>query len=269
MASDLLASKIHAPQPGHGHVARPRLAERIGRLLDARVTLVSAPAGFGKTTLVADWLATTTATVAWVSLDPSDDDPRTFWRYVLASLEAALPGVGQQAIAQLGRPDVAIRATLTTLLNDLSVVAADVVLVLDDYHRIGSADVHEAIGFLVDHLPPRVHLVITTRSDPPLPLARLRARGQLVEIRAADLRFTSEETAAYLGGPMGLELDARDLAVLETRTEGWIAALQLAALSMQGRDDPTTFIRDFAGDDRYIEPYPSLVHEACSAQARR
>ncbi len=243
MTSPLLDAKIHVPGRRRGLVARPRLVERLRR--GTALTLVSAPAGFGKTTLLADWLAGGRP-AAWLSLDERDNDPTVFWTYVVAALGAVAPLSPFQPPAD---------SALTTLVNDLGEVRDDIVLVLDDYHLIDAREVHDGVAFLLEHLPPRVHLVIAGRADPALPLARLRGRGELTELRAADLRFTSEEAAAYLTGAMGLELTERDVTALEGRTEGWIAALQLAALSMQGRGDVTGFIDGFAGDDRYIVDY--------------
>jgi LuxR family maltose regulon positive regulatory protein len=231
------------------------------------LVLVSAPAGFGKTTLLTDWLTGAEAggrSVAWLSLDQRDDDPASFWTYVLAALRTAVPGIGADAHALLQSPQWSTEAVLATLLNDLSALSDDVVLVLDDYHVIESGDVHDGVTFLLDHLPAQIHLVIATRADPPLPLARLRARGELVEVRAADLRFTQGEAAAYLQDVMGLTLTALEVAALEGRTEGWIAALQLAALSMQDRDDVAGFIAGFAGDDRFVVDY--LVEEVLKRQ---
>ena len=190
------------------------------------------------------------------SLDRSDSDPASFWAYAIAALRTVAPGIGDSALAQLHalqRPP--IETVLTALLNDLAAITADIVLVLDDYHVIDAREVQDGMAFLLDHLPPRLHVVIASRADPALPLARLRARGELVEIRAADLRFTPDEAAAYLNEMMGLQLAAPDVAALERRTEGWIAALQLAALSMQGRADIAGFIAGFAGDDRYVVDY--------------
>ncbi len=204
--------------------------------------------------------------VAWVSLDLGDNHPGTFWTYVVAALQTVMPGVGTSALALLQSPRPApITAVLTTLINDLGATDSDLVLVLDDYHVIDAPEVQEGMAFLLDHLPPRLHLVIAGRADPVLPLARLRARAELVEVRAAGLRFTPEEAVAYLNGAMGLQLTAQDVAVLEGRTEGWIAALQLAALSMQGRDDVTEFIAGFAGDARYVVDY--LVEEVLQRQS--
>jgi LuxR family maltose regulon positive regulatory protein len=229
------------------------LRERIA-VRDAAVTLVSAAAGFGKTTLVAELVADRPR-AAWLSLDAADSEPTRFWTYVIEAIRTAVPDVGDQADALVRSPQPPIDAVVTTLLNELHDLADDLTLVLDDYHVIGGAAVHETLTFLVEHLPPTLCLVIASRADPPLPLAALRARGDLVEVRAADLRFTRDEAAAYLSDTMGLTLADSDVAALEERTEGWIAALQLAALSLQGRDDASTFVADFAGDDRFILDY--------------
>jgi LuxR family maltose regulon positive regulatory protein len=269
----LLETKFYVPQPRRGLVPRPRLCERLDRGAASKLVLVSAPAGFGKTTLLAEWLAAGPAAggerlVAWLSLDRGDSDPVSFWGYVIAALRAVAPGVGEGALALLGAPQPPpVEAVLTVLLNDLGAITAEIVLVLDDYHVIEAGEVQDAMVFWLDHLPPRLHVVIASRADPVLPLARLRARGELAEIRAAELRFTAAEAAAYLNERMGLALTARDVAVLEARTEGWIAALQLAALSMQGRADVAGFIAGFAGDDRYVVDY--LAEEVLARQPGR
>jgi len=268
LASPLLETKLYVPRPRRGLVARPRLSERLDRGAESKLTLISAPPGFGKTTLLAGWLAATPAgerSTTWLSLDHGDNQASSFWPYLIAALRTVAPGVGASALAILQEPQPPpIQTVLATLINELSAVPNDIVLVLDDYHLIDAHDIQDGMAFLLDHLPPRLHLVITTRADPALPLARLRARGELVEIRAADLRFTADEAARYLNGVMGLALTSRDVAALEGRTEGWIAALQLAALSMQGRDDIAGFIARFAGDDRYIVDY--LVEEVLQRQ---
>jgi len=208
---------------------------------------------------------TSQRSAAWLSLDKGDNDPASFWTYVIAALQTVAPGVGATALTVLQDPQpLPIPTVLTTLINDLGAIASDLVLVLDDYHVIEARDVQDGMEFLLDHLPPQLHLVIASRADPALPLARLRGRGELVEVRAADLRFTPEEAAAYLNEVMGLVLTTRDVAALEERTEGWIAALQLAALSMQGRDDIAGFLASFAGDDRYIVDY--LAEEVLQRQ---
>jgi LuxR family transcriptional regulator, maltose regulon positive regulatory protein len=266
MAGPLLETKLHVPRRPPGLVARPRLTERLSAGEPA-LTLVSAPAGFGKTTLLTERLAASSAAgrrVAWLSLDTSDNDPVVFWSYVIAALQTAAPGVGEPALALLGSPQPPIQTVLATLLNQLSALPEEVVLVLDDYHLIEGHQIQDQMAFLVEHLPGQLRLVIASRADPPWPLARLRGRGQLAEVRAAELRFTPEEAAAYLNQVMGLTLTAREVAALEGRTEGWIAALQLAALSLQGRDDAAGFIADFAGDDRYIVDY--LAEEVLARQ---
>jgi LuxR family maltose regulon positive regulatory protein len=263
----LLTTKLHAPRRRRGRVARPRLVERLRRGDEAALTLVSAPAGFGKTTVLGDWLsaaATADRSVAWLSLDGRDNDPALFWAYLVAAVQTAMPDVGAGALALLSSPQASAEAVVASLVNDLDAVPGDLVLVLDDYHVIESVEVHEGMAFMLEHLPVHVHLVIAGRADPPLPLARLRVRGELIELRAADLRFTPEEVAEYLTGSMGLVLSAGQVAALDSRTEGWIAALQLAALSMQGRADLTAFLTDFAGDDRYIVDY--LVEEVLQRQ---
>jgi LuxR family maltose regulon positive regulatory protein len=260
--------------PPRGLVPRPRLSQRLDRGTTSKLMLISAPAGFGKTTLLTEWLAAGPAgpaderLAAWLSLDRADNDPASFWTYVIAALQTVAPGVGESALTLLRAPQPPpIETVLTVLLNDLGAITGDIVLVLDDYHVIDARDVQDAMAFLLDHLPPRLHVVIASRTDPALPLARLRARGELVETRAAELRFTPDEAAAYLNEMMGLELTARDVAALEGRTEGWIAALQLAALSMQGRDDVAGFIAGFTGDDRYVVDY--LAEEVLQRQSDR
>jgi LuxR family maltose regulon positive regulatory protein len=261
----LLETKLYVPKSRPGLVPRPRLIERLDRGTASKLALVSAPAGFGKTTLLADWLATDERPAAWLSLDRSDNDPASFWAHVVSALQSVSPKVGESTLALLQESQPPpIEHVLTPLLNDVGAIPRDIVLVLDDYHVIDAREVHEGLAFLLDHVPPKLHLVIAGRADPALPLAKLRARGELVEIRAADLRFTTEEAAAYLTGAMGLAMTVEDVAVLEERTEGWIAALQLAALSMEGRDDVTEFIAGFAGDDRYIVDF--LVEEVVQRQ---
>jgi len=263
----LLETKFHVPTPRRALVARSRLTERLSRAGESALTLVSAPAGFGKTTLLTDWLTDAPANrrvTAWLSLDSGDNDPALFWAYVIAALQTAAPGVGQGALALLAPTESPKEAFVVTLLNDLAALSDDVVLVLDDYHVIEEPGIRDVMTYLVENLPPQIRLVIASRADPALPLARLRARGELVEIRAADLRFTLDEAAAYLNEVMGLNVTPGDVAALEGRTEGWIAALQLAALSMRGRDDVGGFIAGFAGDDRYIVDY--LVGEVLQRQ---
>ncbi len=256
-------TKLHLPQPRTDLVVRSWLAERLERGYRAKLTLVSAPPGFGKTSLVAQWLTSRSAdgrTVGWISLDPADDQPSVFWGQVLAALQGiAGPTFGQGILPLLESGQPPTEGVLAAVVNELSELPSELDLVLDDYHLIEDPAIHDAMAFFLDHLPPQVHLVITTRADPPFPLARLRARGDLVEIRAVDLRFSAEEASSYLNEVMGLGLDPADVAALEEQTEGWIAALQLAALSMEGRDDNADFVARFTGNDRYIVDY--LVEE--------
>jgi LuxR family maltose regulon positive regulatory protein len=285
MSSPLLETKLYVARVRRGTVPRPRLADRLARGVTARLLLVSAPAGFGKTTALAQWVdslpadggtgtgaaagssrSTGQPAVAWVSLDQADNDARTFCRYLFTAVHRALPDVGEQQLHQLATvaAEDGVTAVLASLLNDLADVAQDVAVVLDDYHVIDAPEVHEAVSFLVERAPPQLHVALATRADPPLPLARLRARGDLVELRAADLRFTAAEAGSYLNDVMELGLTGEQTAALGERTEGWIAALQLAALSLQGRDDVASFVGSFAGDDRYVVDY--LVEEVLQRQ---
>ena len=267
MAATLLASKYRVPRPRATTVARPRLTAGLRAPELPPLTVVAAPAGFGKTTLLAEWLATVPpdeASVAWLSLDEGDNDLPLFLSYVVSALQTATDVVGAGTLQQLTSSSPSTEAALGRLVNDLQGLTTHVVLVLDDYHLVSAPEVHESVRFVLEHQPPELHLVLATRADPPLPLARMRARGELQELRAADLRFTGDEAAAYLNGPMGLALTVDDVAVLDGRTEGWIAALQLAALSMQGRADAGSFIAGFAGDDRYVVDY--LAEEVLARQ---
>ncbi|WP_305072121.1 LuxR C-terminal-related transcriptional regulator [Pseudarthrobacter sp. BIM B-2242] len=271
----MMATKLYVPAPRRGFVVRPRLLEKLRLGAESGLTLVSAPAGFGKTALLADWLAAGAGPerrVAWLSLDPGDREPAVFWSSVIASLQSAMPGVGSAALELIGSQPLATELVLTTLVNDLvndladvtRDVARDVWFVLDDYHTVDSQAIGTGMTYFLEHLPPQVHVVVGTRSDPGWPLARWRARGELVEIRAADLRFTPDETAAYLNDVAGLDLPAEQVTTLDQRTEGWIAALQLAALSLRDHEDAAGFIERFAGDHRYIVDY--LVEEVLEHQ---
>ncbi|MBE7384639.1 MAG: helix-turn-helix transcriptional regulator [Leptolyngbya sp. SIO1E4] len=263
----LLETKLYLPKWSADRVSRPRLIDRIHP--QRTLTLVSAPAGFGKTTLLAEWVAAVpTRPVAWVSLDQSDNDPAFFWTYLITALQKIQPSLGERSLALLQSPQPPpIESVLMTLLNELTAVAEDCVLILDDYHAIATQAIHEGIGFLLGHLPPQMHLIIASRADPPLSLARLRSHGELTELRAIDLRFTPDEAAAFLNQVMGLEISAAEVSALENRTEGWIAGLQLAALSLQGREDLPGFIAAFSGDDRYIVDY--LLEEVLQRQPDR
>ena len=259
MIDAILSTKLFIPSTRPNTIKRPRLVGRLNSGLEARhlLTLISAPAGYGKTTLLAEWIATHQGNVAWLALDEQDNNALRFWTYFVAALQTLSPkSLGQTAMRMLESSQVFDPQTLlTSLVNDAAALDRAVILVLDDYHVISNQAIHEAMTFLLEHLPPSLHLVIATRADPPLPISRLRARGQLAELRVADLRFTAEEASAFLNDSMNLGLTAADVQALETRTEGWIAGLQLAALSMQGRADAHAFIQAFTGSHHYVLEY--------------
>ena len=263
----LLETKFYLPKWSADLVSRSRLIDRIHP--QRKLTLISAPAGFGKTTLLAQWVAAIpTRTIAWVSLDQGDNDPAFFWNYLITALQKIQPSLGERSRSLLQSPQPpSIESVLMTLLNELTAVEADITLILDDYHAIETQAIHRGIGFLLNHLPPQVHLIIASRADPPLSLARLRSRGELTELRVSDLRFTPDEAATFLNQGMGLEISAVEVSALEQRTEGWIAGLQLAALSLQGREDIPDFVAAFSGDDRYIVDY--LMEEVLQRQPDR
>ena len=252
-AATLIRTKLRLPFTRPELVTRPRLQETLARGLQGPLTLIIAPAGFGKTTLLTSFAATCPMPVAWLSLDQNDSQEMRFLRYLTAAVQAADSTVGNGAaqLAAAAEP-VPAESILTLLVNDLDASAGDMALVLDDYHLINNPTVHTALAFLLDNCPRTLHLVIAGRSDPKLPLARLRARSQVVELRAADLRFTEPEAGRFFNTVMGLELDPQSVAMLEERAEGWIAGLQMAALSIQGRQDVQAFVRKFAGTNRFI-----------------
>jgi LuxR family transcriptional regulator, maltose regulon positive regulatory protein len=261
----LLATKLHVPRPRPGYLVRPRLLERLTEGTAGALTLVSAPAGFGKTSLLGDWVRRRRQPVAWLSLDGGDSDPARFWRYVAAALDELRPGVGQRVEALLHGPQQPpLEAVLTVVVNELTREAEEVVLVLDDYHLVDDPAVHASLALLLQRLPPQLRLVLASRADPSLPLARLRAGGQLTELRERDLRFTASETAALLREATGLDLPAGTVAALEARTEGWVTGLQLAALSLEGHADPTGFVATFSGSHRFVLDY--LTEEVLTRQ---
>ena len=255
--SPLLLMKIHAPRVTTGVVDRPRLLARLRAGVDRALTLVAAPAGYGKTTLVAQQLAALPEPSAWLSLDSGDNDPATFARYLVAAVRSVTASVSgpTRNLVQAAAPR--LESVLLSLSNDLAALPHDLIVVLDDYHLLTNPTIHAAMAFLLDHLPPLLHFVIVTREDPPFPLAKLRARRQLVEIRAADLRFTAEETASFLHEEVGQSLRAEDVARLGERTEGWIAGLHLAALSLQqhGAASASEFVAAFNGSNRFLVDY--------------
>jgi LuxR family maltose regulon positive regulatory protein len=262
----LLVTKLHMPRPRAQLVSRSHLTDRLQEGVVGALTLLSAPAGFGKTTLLAQWVSLSDMLVAWLSLEPEDNDPTRFLTYLIAALQTLDPHLGARALVLLGLPQPAEPETVLALLtNDLMHWQGEAfALVLDDYHVIEAPPIHRALMFLLEHLPPQVHLIIATRADPPLPLARLRARGQLIELRIAELRFRVDEAGAFLEEVMGLHLTPQDVTTLQTRTEGWIAGLQLAALSLQGRHDVSDFIPTFTGSHHFVLDY--LSEEVLSRQ---
>ncbi len=266
----LIATKFHIPPSSPGLIVRPRLVSLLENGTRLPLTLISAPPGFGKTMLVADWVSRLGATspaspaCAWVSLDKSDDPTVTFWRYILSALRKAIPGLGDTTQAMLTAPQPPrIETVISMLINELAALNVSLLLVLDDYHLIHNRATHESLNFLLDHQPQNLHLMLLTREDPPLGLARRRARRQMIEIRASDLRFSPVECASFLNSVMRLNLSAEQVDALERRTEGWIAGLQMAALSLQ-QGNPQAFFQSFAGDDRYIADY--LVEEVLQNQ---
>jgi len=244
------------------------LIEHLNAGLDRKLTLIAAPAGFGKTTLLSEWIPQSPRCVTWLSLDGDDNDPTKFWTYFITSLRGLHPELGESAFNLLQSPQVPpISSFLTTLINDLAAFPDAFAIVLDDYHLIRSQPIHEAFAYLIANLPDNMHLVMTTRADPPLPLARLRARDKLTELRASELRFTANETAIFLTRAMGLKLTENEIDALDARTEGWIAGLQIAALSMQGNTDISGFILAFSGSHRHILGY--LADEVLTQQPER
>ncbi|MCB0253616.1 MAG: hypothetical protein KDI55_07805 [Anaerolineae bacterium] len=267
MKTPILTTKLHIPASPQRLVPRPRLLEKLESELCCKLALICAPAGFGKSTLVSAWVqaAQPRQHVAWLSLDESDNELTRFLTYLVAALRTIEDDIGrgvQGALEASGEENV--EAVLTILLNEIAELPSEAILVLDDYHVIEAPPVHQTLAFVLEHAPPQLHLVIATREDPPLPLARLRARGQLAELRGVDLRFTTTEAAEFLNQAMGLGLSDEDVAALESRTEGWITGLQLAAISLQGRKDATSFIKSFTGSHRFVLDY--LIEEVLNQQ---
>lgn len=273
----LQPNSISRPRPEL--VPRPRLIERLNEGLHRKMTLISAPAGYGKTMLVSEWVDKLRSDnpkdnqienrVGWLSLDEGDNDPARFLSYFITALiqiEGIDAAFGKGALSMLQSPQAPpTEAILTSLINEFAEITDKLIFVFDDYHLIEAQPIHDALSFLLENMPPQMHLVIATREDPHLPLSRLRAGGQLTELRAADLRFTSSEAAEFLNQVMGLDLSTEDIAALESRTEGWIAGLQLVAISLQGQEDATSFIKSFTGSHRLVLDY--LIEEVLEQQS--
>ena len=270
MLPPILTTKLYIPPTRPGLVPRRHLIARLKAGVEAghRVTLISAPAGFGKTTLAATCAATCGWPVAWLSLDQGDSDPAEFWRYVIAACQTIHAILGAEAEALLTDPHPPrIQTILAHLLNDVAAAQSRFLLVLDDYQAIQDREIHASLAYAIEHLPPNLNLLLVTRADPPLPLSQLRARGHLTEIRARDLRFSDAEAAALLIETMGLELSRADVTAVETRTEGWAAGLQLAGLSMQRCEDTAAFVRDFTGTHHYVMEY--LTDQVMAVQSEQ
>src|SRR5688572_13634281 len=268
MSIPILPTKLYIPPPRPKVVSRPRLLAQLdeGTLSGRKLTLISAPAGFGKTTLVSEWVTGFGQPAAWLSLDEGDNDSTRFLTYLITALQTIAPHIGEGMLGVLQSPlPPPTETILTTLLNEITAIEDNFVLVLDDYHVIDSKPVDNALTFLIEHLPPQMHLTVTTREDPQLPLARLRVRNQLTELRAASSRFTPDEAAEFLNQVMGLNLSSENITALDKRTEGWIAGMQLAALSMQGHQDIAGFIESFTGSHHFVMDY--LLEEVLNQQS--
>ena len=266
-ATTLIRTKLNRPRVVSDLVERPRLVGKLNKGLERKLTLVAAPAGFGKTTLISDWLQQIDRLATWLSIDESDNDLSRFMTYVITALQKIDEQIGQAGLDMLQLPQPpSAEFLMTALVNDVAAAATEFVFVLDDYHIIDAPLIHSALNFLLSHLPPHMHLVITSRADPPLSLSRLRAQAQLNEVREADLRFEPDEAHLFLNQMMGLALSSDDVIALENRTEGWVAGLQLAGLSLQGlsAENKHNFVTTFAGDDRYIVDY--LLEEVLHRQ---
>ena len=266
--SSLLATKFHIPQLRPGQVDRPRMLEKLHDILDYRLGLISAPAGFGKTTLLSEWIHHNQSSVpiVWVSLDDEENDPRKFLEYLINAIRNIEPAIGEASLPMLSSTQpIPIEGILTPLINDITSIKEDFVLVLDDYHFIQSAAVHQGLTYLLEHMPPCMHVIIATRSDPPLPLARFRGKGTLLEIVEDDLRFSLEE-AVSLFKEMGIsQLSSNSIDALNTKAEGWVAGLKMAILSMKGKTDLPAYVSDFTGSQKYIMDY--LIEEVLQQQS--
>lgn len=265
----ILATKLFIPPPRLQMISRPRLNQKLNAALSCRLTLISASAGFGKTTIVSEWVANINRCVAWLSLDEGDNDTTRFLNYLIAAFQSAIPDFGKNILLELRSPQPPpIESMLTSLLNNFIQINKPLLLVLDDYHLIDTKEIDELLSFLIENMPPQLHLLILTREDPNnFPLPRLRAQGLLAEIRSEDLRFTTVETNEFFKRILGFNLAGEDISTLETRTEGWIAGLQLASLAMKGRKDLPEFIKSFTGSHHFVLDY--LLKEVLQEQTER
>ena len=252
----LLNTKLNVPPVRPSHVQRVELIRKLDKLREYKLALIVASAGYGKTALVSEWIAQSPMSVVWFSIDAGDNDSVRFWDYVIAAIQTVYPDTGEQTLTLLHEPmPLPVETILSTLINELSALPDLLTVVLDDYHVIESPTIHEGLAFLVEHMPAQIRLIMTTRADPPLPLARMRVHSQLLELRSTDLRFTPPQIATFFTDVMGLTLTTDEVKALDTRVEGWIAGLQLAGLALQGKSDPAEFIASFAGDHHYVLDY--------------
>lgn len=252
----LLNTKLSIPPLRPSHVQRVDLVQKLDKLQEHKLALIVASAGYGKTTLLSEWIAHSELKVVWFSIDAGDNEPIRFWDYVVAAIQTAFPQIGEKTLTLLHEPQpLPIETIISTLINELSSLPDLLTIVLDDYHVVETPAIHDGVAFLVEHMPPQLRLIMTTRSDPPLPVARMRVRGQLLELRSVDLRFSPPQIITFFSDVMGLVLTTEEIAALDTRVEGWIAGLQMAGLALQGKRNAAEFIASFAGDHRYVLDY--------------
>ncbi len=256
MTSSILTTKLFIPSPRPNYVARTGILESLDEAINFKLTLVAAPPGYGKSSLLSIWIQEREPPTAWLSLDPDDNDPALFFEYLIAALQTLNPKIGATSLALLQSPQLSSNtAILSSLINDLTTYEKNFVLILDDYHSIEQQEIHDSFNYLIDHMPPQMHVIIASRSDPPLQLSQLRVRNHLLEIRQSDLRLQPEEANEFLNHCMGLNLSTSQVDILESRTEGWVAGLQLAALSLKEKDDVGAFINTFSGSHRFVIDY--------------
>jgi len=262
----MLLTKLHIPSTSEDIVHRAGLFERLNDGLNRKLILISAPAGFGKTTIISDWIHNRRIPTAWFSLDKGDNDPAVFFSYTISGIQNIRKEFGQSALELLKSPKEPNSESITSLLiNDILSINQDFLLVFDDFHLISNNEIFVVVTYLLEHIPENIHIVISSRSDPNLPIAKLRSQDQLVELRSDDLSFSANDISILFNKKFKIKLSPEDIYSLETKTEGWIAGLQLAALSMQGSEDTSAFIEVFAGNNRYIMDY--LIEEVLKIQS--